>query len=71
MKTIAEVRKALADFSGEELAELERSVREARQEKERGGKPSLREIAPVSVGRILQPLGSREEWYDEMREERR
>ena len=38
------------------------------REKERARKPSLLDIAPVSVGKILQPLGTRDQWYDEMRE---
>ena len=49
---------------------MEQFIRKARREKERARKPSLRDIEPVSVGRILLPLGTREQWYDEMREER-
>ena len=47
-----------------------RRPEDVRTEKERARKPSLRDIEPVSVGRILQPLGTRDEWYDEMREGR-
>lgn len=70
MSTLAEIEKAVPQFSAEELAELEQFIRKARREKERARKPSLRDIEPVSVGRILQPLGTRDEWYDEMREGR-
>ncbi len=69
MSTIAEIEKAVPQLSAEELAKLEQFIRKARREKERGRKPSLRDIEPVSVGRILQPLGTRDQWYDEMREE--
>src|SRR5207249_874228 len=71
MSTLAEIEKAVPQFSAEELAELEQFIRKARREKERAQrKPSLRDIEPVSVGRILQPLGTRDEWYDEMLEDR-
>lgn len=70
MSTIAEIERAVPHLSAAELAELEQFIRKARREKERGRKPSLREIKPVSVGRILQPLGTRDQWYGEMREER-
>ena len=70
MSTIAEIEKAVPQFSAKELAELEQFIRKARREKECARKPSLRDIEPASVGRILQPLGTREQWYDEMREDR-
>ena len=70
MSRIAEIEKAVPQLSPEELAKLEEVVRQARRDKERTDKPSLRNIEPVSVGKILQPLGTRDQWYDEMREER-
>jgi len=70
MSTIAEIEKAVPQLSAEELAELEQFIRKARREKERARRPSLRDIEPMSVGRILQPLGTRDQWYDEMREGR-
>jgi hypothetical protein len=70
VSTLAEIEKAVPQFSVEELAQLEQFVRRARREKERMGKSSLRDIEPLSVGRVLQPLGTRDEWYDEMREGR-
>ena len=70
MSTIAEIEMAVPQFSAEELAELEQFIRKARREKERERKPNLRDIEPVSVGRILQPMGTRDRWYDEMREGR-
>jgi len=70
MSTIAEIEKAVPQRSAEELAELEQFIRKARREKERADRPSLRDIEPMSVGGILQPLGTRDQWYDEMREGR-
>jgi hypothetical protein len=70
MSTISEIEKAVPQLSPEELTKLEEVIRQARRDKERAGKPSLRNIEPVSVGKILQPLGTRDQWYDEMREGR-
>lgn len=70
MRTLAEIEKAVPHFSAEELAELEQFIRNARREKENARKPSLRGIEPVSVGTILQPIGTRDEWVDEMLEGR-
>ena len=70
MSTIGEIERAVPQFSAEELAALEQLIHKARRDKERVRKPSLRDIVPVSVGRILVPLGTRAEWYDEMREGR-
>ncbi|MEO8353240.1 MAG: hypothetical protein ABI680_16045 [Chthoniobacteraceae bacterium] len=69
MSTIAEIENVVPQFSAKELAELELFIRKARREKECARKTSLRDIEPVSIGRILQPLGTREQWYDEMRED--
>jgi hypothetical protein len=70
MSTLAEIEKSVSQFSVEELAELERIVRKARREKEQAQKPSLRDTNPVSAGRILKPIGTRDEWYNEMLEGR-
>lgn len=70
MSTIAEIEKAVPQLSADELAQLEQVIHKARREKERGGRSSLIDTEPASVGRILQ-LGSREQWYDEMREDGR
>jgi len=70
MSTLAEIEKSVSQFAAEDLAELERIVRKARREKEQAQKPSLRDTNPVSVGRILKPIGARDEWYDEMQEGR-
>lgn len=70
MSTLAEIEMAVPHFSVEELAELEQFIRNARREKERTLKPSLRDIEPASVGRILEPIGSRDTWHDEMLEGR-
>jgi hypothetical protein len=70
MSTISEIEKAVPQLSVEELAKLEQLIRKTKRDKEGARKPSLRDIEPVSVGKILQPLGTRDQWYDEMREER-
>ena len=70
VSTLAEIEKYISQFSAEELAELERIVRKTRREKEQAQKPSLRDTNPVSVGRILKPIGTRDEWYNEMLEGR-
>ena len=70
MSRITEIEKAVPQLSAEELAKLEKLIRKTRRQKENAGKLSLREIEPVSVGKILQPLGTRDQWHDEMREER-
>ncbi|MGA3171585.1 MAG: hypothetical protein ABSE62_11300 [Chthoniobacteraceae bacterium] len=70
MSTLAEIEMAVPHLSSDELAELEQFVRKARREKEHGERPSLRDIEPTSVGKILAPLGARGDWYDEMLEGR-
>ena len=63
-------RKIRFAVFGRELAELEQIIRKARREKEHAQKPSLRDADPVSVGEILKPIGTRDEWYSEMLEGR-
>ena len=70
MSTLAEIEKSVSQFSAEELTELEQIIRKARREKEQAQNPSLRDIDPVSVGTILKPIGTRDEWYSEMLEGR-
>jgi TATA-binding protein-associated factor Taf7 len=70
MTTLAEIEKSVSKFSAEELAELEQIIRKARREKEHAQKPSLRDADPVSVGEILKPIGTRDEWHSEMLEGR-
>jgi hypothetical protein len=70
MSTLAEIEKSVSQFSAEELVELERIIRKALREKEQAQKPSLRDTNPASVGRILKPIGTRDEWYNEMLEGR-
>jgi len=70
VSTLADIEKSVAQFSAEELGKLEEIIRKARRQKEQGGKPSLRDTDPVSVGTILKPIGTRDEWYSEMLEGR-
>ena len=70
MSTLAEVEAVVVNFPADQLAELEQFVRKTLKEKAASEKPSLRGLEPVSVGKVFRPLGSRDEWYDEMLEER-
>jgi hypothetical protein len=70
VSTLADIEKSIAQFSAEELAKLEEIIRKARRQKEQARKPSLRDTDPVSVGTILKPIGTRDEWYSEMLEDR-
>lgn len=70
MSTLTEVEAVVAQFSAEQLAELEQFVRQTRIEKTRGEGRSALELPPLDLGRMLQPLGTREQWYDEMLEGR-
>ena len=70
MSTLAEIEEAVPRLSAEELAHLERFIREARREKQRSKPHGVLDLEPVHLGEMLRPLGDREEWYDEMREGR-
>jgi Cu2+-containing amine oxidase len=70
VSTLAEIEKALPQLSVEELAELEKFVRNAKQARTAGAGHSVFDIKPSSLGQMLRPLGTREEWYDEMLEGR-
>jgi hypothetical protein len=70
VSTLADIEKSIPQFSAEELAKLEEIIRKARRQKEQARKPSLRDTDPVSVGTILKPIGTRDEWYSEMLEGR-
>ena len=66
MSTLAEVEAVVRQFSTEELAELERFVRNARLRKAKGSGRSALDLPPLDLGRMLKRLGTREEWYDDM-----
>ena len=70
MSTLAEIEAALPQLTGGELAELEQFIHEVRREKATAIGHSIMDIKPSSLGKMLGPLGTREEWYDEMREGR-
>ena len=70
MNTLAEVEAVVPQFSAKELEELEQFVRKARLSKTQGRGRSALDLSPLDLGRMLKPLGSREEWYDEMLEGR-
>ena len=66
MSTLAEVEAVARQFSTDELAELERFVRNARLRKAKGSGHSALDLPPLDLGRMLNRLGTREEWYDEL-----
>jgi hypothetical protein len=68
VSTFTEVADALRHLSSSELADLEELVQRARQDQKGIRKASLKNIRPTSVGKLLKPIGSRSEWYDELRE---
>ncbi len=70
MNTLAEVGAGGAAFSAKELAELEQFVRKARLKKTSVSGRSALDLLPLDLGRMLKPLGTREEWHDEMLEGR-
>ena len=70
MSTLAEVEAVVPQFSAEELAELERFVHRTRLRKTHGRGRSALDLPPLDLGRMLKPLGTREQWYDEMLEGR-
>jgi hypothetical protein len=66
MSTLAEVEAVVRHFSADELVELERFVRQARLTKAKGNGRSALDLPPLDLGRMLKPLGTREDWYDDM-----
>ncbi len=66
MSTLAEVEAVVPQFSAEQLAELEQFIRKTRLKKTQGPGRSALDLPPLDLGRMLKPLGTREEWYDEM-----
>lgn len=70
MSTLAEIEEAIPQLSAEELNELEEFVRVARGGMKAEVRHSVMDIRPSKLGQMLRPLGTREEWHDEMMEGR-
>ncbi|MEO6741913.1 MAG: hypothetical protein ABIP20_16840 [Chthoniobacteraceae bacterium] len=70
MSTLAEIEAAIPQLTASELAELEQFVRKIKREKATEPRQSVFEMEPLNLGEMLRPLGTREEWYDEMLEGR-
>ena len=68
MNTLPEIEAVVVHFSPEQLAELEQFVRRTRLEKVQCRGPSALDLGPLDLGQMLQPIGDRKEWYDEMLE---
>lgn len=66
MSTLAEIEQAIPQLTAGELAELEQFVRKTKREKAMEPGRSELDMEPLNLGKMLRPLGTREEWYDEM-----
>jgi hypothetical protein len=66
MSTLAEIEAAIPQLTASELRELEKFLRKARQQKAQASGRSVLDMEPLNLGEMRGPLGSREEWYDEM-----
>ena len=65
VSTLREIEAAVPELSAEDLAELERFVRSAR-ERQTVARHSVLDIAPVSLGGILRPLSDDDDLLGEM-----
>ena len=54
MSTLHEIENIVAQFSPEELAELERVIRQLRLQKTRSGGQSALDLPPLDLGHVLQ-----------------
>ncbi len=70
MSTLLDIERAIVQCSSEELAQLERFVRQMRLQKTRSKGHSALDLPPLQLGRMLEPLRTRDQWYDEMLENR-
>ena len=70
MSTLAEIEAAIPKLTASELAELEQFLRKAKRAKGTASAGSVLDMKPLDLGQMLRPLGTREEWYDEMLEGR-
>jgi hypothetical protein len=70
MSTLTEVEAVVPQFSAKEMAKLERFVRHSRLKKTQASGRSALDLPPLDLGRMLKPVGTRAEWYDEMMEGR-
>ena len=70
ISTLAEIEAAIPQLTNGELAELEQFLRNAKREKAAEPGQSVLDMEPLNLGAMLRPLGTREEWYDEMLEGR-
>jgi hypothetical protein len=70
MSTLAEIEEAVPKLTAAELDELEQFLRRMRREKSTPAGHSVMDIQPSHLGGMLRPLGTRQEWYDEMLEGR-
>lgn len=69
MKTLAEIKRASEALPLEEQKLLLKYVKQLLDRPNKGSH-SVLDLPTYSVGAILRPLGTREEWYDEMLEDK-
>ena len=70
MSTLHDIERVIVLFSREELAQLEWFVRRMRLQKTRSEGHIALDLPPLKLGRMLEPLGTRDQSYDEMLENR-
>lgn len=70
MSTLAQVEALVQQFSTEDLLKLEQFVHKTRLQKNQSRGASALDLPPLDLGRMLKPLGDREEWYEEMLRDR-
>jgi len=66
MSEINDIETMMGRLSPEQLAELEQFARRERLEKIARGDRSALDLPALDLGKILEPVGSRDQWYDEM-----
>ena len=66
MSTLREIEAAVPRLSADELAELERFVRAARERDSGAARHSVLDIAPVHLGRVLRPPSPDDDLLGEM-----
>ena len=70
MSTLSEIEAAIQQLTASELGELEQFIRRVKREKAAEPRRSVLDMQPLNLGEMLRPLGTREEWHDEMLEGR-
>jgi hypothetical protein len=70
MSVLHDIETMMAHLSPEQLAQLEQLARQKRLDKLERRETSALDLPALDLGEILQPIGSREQWHEEMLEGR-